>query len=173
MIGVYSEIPGDVTKPRPSLGGKVIVIPHVCNNIGAFGAGVALSIAKQWPHVQQKFFEFSKRFPGPKQQLLMGMVQFVHAEKTNKRTIHIANMIAQEGIRSADNKHPLQYPALTRAMADVVHTCSNVFGPEGFEIHCPKFGTALAGGTWKKIRPIIDTLWTNSGIDVTVYNFGG
>jgi len=173
MIGVYSEIPGDVTKPRPSLGNKAIVIPHVCNNVGAFGAGVALSIAECWPHVQKRFFDFSKQFLGLKQDLLMGMVQFSTAEKTDIRTIHIANMFAQRGLRSKENKHPLDYASLTRAMADVAYTSGKVFGREGFEIHCPKFGTALAGGTWKKIRPFIDSLWTGYGIDVTVYNFRG
>jgi len=173
MIGVYNEVVGDVTEPHSASNNKVIVIPHVCNNVGAFGAGVALSIAKRWPHVQQKFFDFSKRFPNTDRELLMGMVLFVAAEKTACSTIHIANMFAQRGLRSSENKHPLEYTALTRAMADVVDTCNEMFGRDGFEIHCPKFGTALAGGTWKKIRPIIDSLWLGYGIDVTVYNFGG
>lgn len=173
MMGTYTECTGDVTQPRAAKDNRPIIIPHVCNNVGAFGAGVALSIAMEWPHVQRQFREFSQRFSGTKRDHLMGMVQFVAVKWEDGCRVFVANMFAQNGLRSAQNLKPLSYPDLTRAMADVVHTCNTHFGQGAFEIHCPKFGTALAGGNWKKIRPIIDALWINSGIDVTVYNFGG
>ena len=172
MAGIYTEVVGDVTLPQDAK--NTIVLPHVCNNIGAFGAGVAGSIADRWPHVQKKYFDFCHRFD-PDISILLGMVQFVYADMTdmdNRQRIYVANMFAMDGVRSAKNRSPLVMAHLKTCMADVVHTAKGQFGKE-FEIHCPKFGTVLAGGSWKKIRPLIDALWIESGINVTVYNFGG
>jgi len=173
MSGTYKEITGDVTlieNPR-----NTVVLPHVCNNIGLFGAGVAGSIANRWPHVREKYLMWCKAFEG-KNDLLLGMTQFVYAgvceNAVNVEKIFVANMFAMNGVRSATNRKPLVMSQLKLCMADLVYTAKHKFDTN-FEIHCPKFGTVLAGGSWKQIRPVINALWIDSGINVTVYNFGG
>ncbi len=51
---------GDVTKPQGS-GPKVI--PHCCNDVGRFGAGVALAIAKKWPQVKDLYLAWYRSDP--------------------------------------------------------------------------------------------------------------
>lgn len=43
-------VQGDVTEPK---GSGVIIIPHICNNIGLFNAGVAKAIANKWPEAKK------------------------------------------------------------------------------------------------------------------------
>ncbi len=172
MSGSLFETSGDVLEGIfPP--GIPVVLPHVCNNQGAFGAGVARSISKKYPSVVGQYKRFLRRFtvslrdPG----LALGMTKFSVVEKTEARHILIANMIAQDGLPSPSNTKPLSIPALTRCMADVVYTCDRHFGFCMYDIHCPMFGSGFGGADWETdILPRICSLWLASGVNVTVYN---
>jgi hypothetical protein len=184
--GTLKYIDGDVTKPQRDKD-QIIIIPHVCNNRGGYGAGVALAIAKRWPSAEfayQYYYEKQLdayddddspvpiRFSNPKtderikkaQKAFLG--SYSHAEIKDE-LIYICNMVAQDGYRSKDNPIPLKYTALEVCMKEVGELA--LFYDA--EIHCPKFGSDLAGGHWEVIEGMIKELWVKRGINVIVYNF--
>ena len=70
-----------------------IIIPHICNDIGGWGAGFVLAISKRWKLPEQKYYEWYKS----NNNFRLGEVQFVKVEDN----IIIANMIAQKDIKVA------------------------------------------------------------------------
>lgn len=143
--------------------GATVVVPHVCNNVNAFGAGFAGQVAKLYPEVKANF-----HLLGSKSKL--GTTQFVISKIDNhyKHSIIFANMIAQNGLISNKNTRPLNYYALGHCMNDVklyiknlkIHNENNPV-----EIHAPKFGSGLAGGNWNFISDLIEDIWS----EFTVY----
>ena len=98
----------------------------------------------------------------------LGSVQFVRT----KPKLVIANMVAQAGTISqpVDDRPPIRYGALAKAMTHVADF--NAIRVNGkAEIHCPKFGSDLAGGDWNVIQQMIREIWVDRGLNVTVYEF--
>ena len=140
-----------------------IIIPHVCNNIGLFGAGFANAIRQKFPVVATNF-----ELLGSKTKL--GYVQYISVKKNqfNNNEMFFANMIAQNGIINKNNHRPLNYEALVKCMIDVRNFIRNS-KQDNIEIHCPKFGSGLAGGNWVFINDLIRDIWKE--ISVTIYGY--
>lgn len=144
--------------------GSTIIIPHVCNNLGKFGAGFAMAVRNKYPNVAANFELLGST-------LKLGYVQYVSAAKNQhtKNEIIFANMVAQNGIIHKKNPRPLNYEALIRCMVDV-RNFINKSNHENIEIHCPKFGSGLAGGDWNFISDLIYDVWHNIPVFVYVQN---
>lgn len=191
MINNRNEIvhvKGDATKPQPHMKGHSILIPHVCNNIGKWGAGFVNALTSEFgPKVRQAYMwwhqgednhmSFSPEYLKPDipmkyisdKEFKLGNVQLVH---TGNR-ITVANMVAQRGTKSEDNPYPIRYGALISCMKNIAYahyTRGTGVGPR-FEIHCPMFGSDLAGGNWEEIEKMINEIWIEQDIPVTVYEF--
>ena len=149
-------VTGDVRRP---VGDGQKIIPHCCNNIGAFGAGVALSLANQWPNVKRQYLRWYKS----KQAFSLGNVQFVRVEDT----ILIANLLGQEGIRVKGGTPPVRYGAIRKGLKKVARKALG----SGASIHMPKMGSKLAGGSWETIEAIVQDTLVDKGINVFVYDF--
>lgn len=136
--------------------GSSVIIPHVCNNINLFGAGFAKAIADKYPIVKENFHMLSTKAK-------LGYTQFVEAEKESVygHRIIFANMVSQNGIRNQKNPRPLNYGALTYCMYNVKSYMKEFEKNNGsrIEIHCPKFGSGLAGGNWDFISELIRDIW--------------
>jgi len=139
-------INGDVLKIDPNI---KILIPHVCNDIGVMGAGVAKQIANKYPIVKDQYKSLKE--------YQIGTVQIV---KINDN-LSIANMIAQKGLISQDNSIPLVYSSLVKCM---LYIRDNV--DISYNIHCPKFGSGLAGGNWKIIEILVDRIWSKFVVEL-------
>jgi len=145
---------------------NLIVVPHVCNNIGVFGGGFTKYINDHYPIVQENFYLLG-------QKASLGYVQFVTVNtngKTNGKIV-FANMIAQNGIISKKNNRPLNYAALVKTMIEVkkfvdIENKNNDIDKS--YIHAPKFGSGLAGGEWKFIEKLIEDIWTNSVVTIHI-----
>jgi hypothetical protein len=147
---------------RQEFSGSTVIVPHVCNNIGSFGGGFTGAINKHYPIVHKNFELLGKNAK-------LGYVQYVSVEKKNpyEHELIFANMIAQNGIIGPKNKRPLNYEALIRCMINVRNYIKdNTSIKEKIEIHCPKFGSRLAGGNWLFIKDIIDDVWTDQSVYV-------
>jgi O-acetyl-ADP-ribose deacetylase (regulator of RNase III) len=161
--GTLKYITGDVTNPQKINPDNVVIIPHCCNNLGVMGAGVALALKKKWSEVYESYKEAS---------MGLGTVSFADTGSPEdiEYSIIVANMIGQYKTVSPDNPKPVRYHALAVAMAKVVEFAG--FHLQGqVEFHCPKFGSALAGGDWKIIEALIQEIWIDNGYDVVVYDF--
>lgn len=159
----------DIAKTRILSGhnGNSIVIPHVCNNVNAFGAGFAGQIAYLYPQVKANF-----HLLGNKSKL--GHTQFIVAETDTKykHQMIFANMIAQNKLISPSNTRPLNYGALVYAMSQVRNYIKDLeknIESKKIEIHAPKFGSGLAGGNWSFIADLIDDIWND--IPVFIYTY--
>jgi hypothetical protein len=142
-----------------------IVVPHVCNNINAFGAGFASAISQNYPVVKANFHMLGN-------QAKLGYTQFITTRENNKNKskIVIANMIAQNGlIDRIKNPRPLNYASLMSCMINIKNfvTKLNLESEIKTQIHAPKFGSGLAGGNWNFIENLIEDIWGN--IPVFIY----
>lgn len=142
-----------------------VIIPHVCNNVGAWGAGFVLPLAKAYPKAREKYLRWSGE-----EDFKLGNVQFV--EVTGNVTV--ANMVAQNGITNHQLKRPLRYDSLVLCMmqvleyADQIESFANRSKPV---IHCPKFGSGLAGGNWEFIEYLIQDIWNINGLNTVIYSY--
>lgn len=177
-----TTVVGDATKPE-GLGEKPIIIPHVCNDLGLWGSGFVLAISKAFGDVPRLAYQHwlkgieygsdqinsaQKNYIKTTGEFGLGAVQFV---RTPNKGVLIANMIAQHKVGFDKNgRPPIRYGALMTAMDHIAYfaykSCAEL--PE---IHCPKFGSDLAGGNWDAISEMINEIWVDNGIDVTVYEF--
>ncbi|NBT08692.1 MAG: hypothetical protein EBS93_07630 [Chitinophagia bacterium] len=135
--------------------GSSIVVPHVCNNANAFGAGFAAGVAKHYPIVKENYHLLGSKN-------VLGYVQFVEVEKDPKygHKLIFANMIAQNGTICKNNRRPLHYGALAKTMYRVSEYLLLSFNSDSkVQIHCPKFGCGLAGGNWNFIQDLILDIW--------------
>ena len=159
-------VDGDIfslTKERIHAGryGSSVIIPHVCNNVGAFGAGFAGAVRNTYPEVATNFELLGR----PR----LGYVQFIPVlrEPSYEYRLVFANMIAQNKTISQANPRPLNYEALVTCMANVRESVLKS-GFDKVEFHCPKFGSGLAGGDWSLIELLIEDIWKD--FKVVVYN---
>jgi O-acetyl-ADP-ribose deacetylase (regulator of RNase III) len=160
-----SYIKGDATVPS---GNGCKIIPHVCNNIGAWGAGFVMALSKKWVEPEASY---RKLYADQGKKLILGTVQFVPV-KTNGDSwneIIIANMIAQSGIKSCqvrgEDLPPIRYDALFKCLKEVAAFAKL----KQATIHAPRFGAGLSGGDWDVIEALIASAW--SDLQVTVYDF--
>lgn len=145
--------------------GSTVIVPHICNNVNAFGAGFAAAVTNHFPEVKANF-----HLLGSKGKL--GHTQYVITKINNKykHSIIFANMIAQNKILSNSNNRPLNYAALVYCMNDINHYINSLQSHSDsipVEIHAPKFGSGLSGGNWNFISHLIEDIWYNK--DVYIY----
>lgn len=148
--------------------GSTVIVPHVCNNINVFGGGFTAGIVTKFPIVEENFYLLGSKAK-------LGHTQFVSAAKNKDYGYEIifANMIAQNNIRSHKNPRPLNYEALVYAMNAVklyIVDYKRKNDNTNIEIHCPKFGSGLAGGDWKFIIELIKDIWYPISKNIFVYS---
>jgi hypothetical protein len=129
---------------------RTIVIPHICNNIGAWGSGFVLPLAEAYPISKQAYLARHNTIG-----LTLGEIQCPLVDEG----IYVVNMVAQEGIssrstgdRSRVNSKPIRYGALCKCL----ETINRLF--KDSDIYAPKFGSGLARGNWEFIEELIDEI---------------
>lgn len=142
---------GNATEP---IGDGPKIICHVVNTYGYWAKGFVLAVSAKWKEPEAVY---------RKVRLRLGEVQFVIVE--NNPLLIVANMCAQEGIRGL-NKMPLKLPALNQCL----HEVAKVAKRKKASIHCPRVGCGLAGSSWDKVEPLVQTLLAEENITVTVYD---
>lgn len=135
-----------------------IIIPHICNDIGGWGAGFVLAISKRWKLPEQKYYEWYKS----NNNFRLGEVQFVKVEDN----IIIANMIAQKDIIPKNGIPPIRYNYVKKCLIKVAVKAKGL----NASIHMPRIGCGLAGGHWIEIEKIINDTLIKENINVWVYD---
>ena len=147
---------GDATEPIGE-GKKAIV--HVCNDIGAWGAGFVLALSNKWSQPEAQYRAWAKS----KNNFQLGFVQPVRVTED----ITVMNMIGQHGIRVAGFNIPLRYDALATCLTKVAGYCK----ANNMSVHMPRIGCGLAGGRWEKVEEIINNTLLKENLEVYVYDF--
>ncbi|HVM60192.1 MAG TPA: macro domain-containing protein [Verrucomicrobiae bacterium] len=146
---------GDATQP---IGAGNKIIAHVCNDIGAWGAGFVLAVSRRWPLAREAYLA-QKQDRG----LVLGTVGIVKVEDT----VWVANMVGQHGIHSQRGVPPIRYDALRRCLAGVAAHARDLRAT----IHMPRIACGLAGGRWEMVEPLIRE--ELAGLEVFVYDLPG
>lgn len=148
---------GDATAPQTA---GPAIIAHVCNDIGAWGAGFVLAVSRRWPEPAAAYRAWHHEGGNG---FALGAVQVVPVAPI----LWVANMIAQHGTRpDRTGRQPIRYAALSRCLgALAVHATAR-----GASVHMPRIGAGLAGGDWNLIEQLITTQLCKAGIAVTVYD---
>lgn len=133
---------------------KANIIAHGVNCSGGFGSGIAGMIAKKYPEARKAYFLQHTKFGGWK----LGMVQTLLIDKGPV----IANCATQQFYGPGDKVY-LDYDALRACMK----TLKSIAIQTRRSIAMPKIGAGLAGGDWKKIKKILEEVFTD--YDATVY----
>lgn len=178
MNGTLRVVKGDVRNPQMTYDNELAIIPHCCNNLGAMGAGVAKALREKWEQVYDVYAAMARNSKtalscpqGFKDRL--GDNCSVIVEKN----IIVVNMIGQDGIVNSQNTKPVKYWALSSCLQKIRTNLIDVLNQHKHYktmrpvIHCPKFGSDLAGGNWEFILELIREQWLEHGIDVVVYEF--
>lgn len=143
----------DVARTVRDKGSDRVIIPHVCNTLGVMGAGVAATLSRTWPQILPAYEALCG---GPRNPL--GMTPSLEVEPR----LWVCNMIAQSGL--GRGRVPLRYGALVHCMEHV----SNLAFTNAAHIVAPMFGSGLAGGDWSVIESLINEIWVEHDITVTI-----
>jgi O-acetyl-ADP-ribose deacetylase (regulator of RNase III) len=150
---MYVETPGDATIPISTR----VVIVHVCNNVGAWGAGFVIPLGKRYPEARESYYKMHKEY-----ETILGAVQFVNVEP--EHDVYVANLIGQDNIRYVQNIPPVRYEAIREGLKKVREFCIE----KGLQVQMPKIGSGLAGGNWEIISDIIQSELSSHNVPVTV-----
>lgn len=147
-------VKGDATRPQGQ-GNKIIC--HICNDIGAWGAGFVLALSKRWSYPEQ-FYRARHSYPE-------GHADVLKVDTDDSGDIYVANMIAQHRTsKSKDGIPPIRYTWLAEALYKV----NKVAVEQNATLHMPRIGCGLAGGEWEAVEAVIKAVVT---VDVVVYDF--
>jgi O-acetyl-ADP-ribose deacetylase (regulator of RNase III) len=132
-------VTGDLLKM--ALNGDFDVIVHGCNCQHQMGAGIALSISRQFPEAYAADCETTKGEPAK-----LGTISWAPVTR-GAISFTVVNAYTQfhwrgEGVKA-------DYEAIRSAMKQIKRSFS------GSRIGYPKIGAGLAGGDWSRISEII------------------
>ena len=135
---------GSATSPRPE-NGRGVIIAHLNNQIGAWGAGFVLAVDDLSPIPKRAYKELAKKHAN---NIPMGIIQQLEIEPD----LWVANMIAQKGISRAANAVLVDYDALAECLNTVFKRAVLL----DCDVHIPAgMGSGLAGGDKQKITDMI------------------
>ena len=151
---------GDATNPVES--GYPRFIIHCCNNIGGWGSGFVCALSNRWKKPEQ---DYRKWFRDKKIDdelnievpFKLGEIQVCEVQDG----LYAINMIGQNGVIGPDNPQPVDYEAIADCLDKVAKTV-HLYG----SIHCPRFGSGLAGGDWNTIKMLINLHLPNHNVNV-------
>jgi len=150
-------VEGDATNPQAD-GRKIIA--QVCNDIGAWGKGFVLAVARRWPEAEQDYRQWHR--DRADNDFGLGAVRLVQVQPD----IWVANMIGQHGIKRSAAGPPIRYDAVAQCLASLADHALRLEA----SVHMPRIGCGLAGGRWEQIEPMIVTALCERDIVVTVYD---
>jgi len=160
---MFTETQGDLFEYVGNSLGKVLYIPHIVNNKNAWGAGFVVPLGRLYPEAKKRYHEETYL-------QMLGKTQLIpcsnHMDTNHSyRMVVVANMCAQ----TLGGGRPLFYNHLVRCMESVAVSISTDMANDSratYEIVCPRFGSALAGGNWDFIKELINDCWVRKGITV-------
>ncbi len=136
---------------------RPIVIAHVVNTHGAFGAGFVVPLGRRFPKAKESYLQWAKDKSWNDVPFLLGKVQIVEVE----HLVYVANLAAQ----TLGGHRPLFYNHLARCMDTVAEFATEIKA----HIAAPMFGSGLAGGKHQIIEALVIDCWVRRGIPVTMF----
>lgn len=157
-------ITGDATKPSMQDGPNIIA--HVVNDIGVWGAGFVIPLAKAFPCAKVDYIYTSKTWDN--ERLPLGLVIW---SAPPIKDLSIANIVGQYGVGyKLDERPPIRYWAISKAF-DEIREEAEWFEKknEKFTVHAPRLGAGLAGGDFLKVLQAINNSYPLDRFDLFIY----
>jgi O-acetyl-ADP-ribose deacetylase (regulator of RNase III) len=162
---MLTYLTGDATHPI-DCGTQTRVITHVCNDIGAWGAGFTRALNRRWSMPEKDYrawFASGNLFQ-------LGAIKICGISTK----ICVCHMIAQSGVRrSASAPPPIQYDALAKCLqclGEILNYAPVAGKLASSSVHMPRIGCGLAGGDWSAVEPLIEKNLVERNIPVYVYD---
>jgi O-acetyl-ADP-ribose deacetylase (regulator of RNase III) len=154
---------GDATLPPAGPGIRLIV--HVCNDVGAWGAGFVLALSKRSKAPEIAYRRWRKS-PSDNLPFELGQIQLAPfvANGVPEETF-VVNMLAQSGIGERRGP-PIRYDALRECLSKVREAAKALKAT----IHGPRFGCGLGGGEWPEVEAIINDEICAHDLSITIYD---
>lgn len=135
------------------------LLVHQVNCMGKMGAGLALQLKRKYPEIVPSYELLCSKHQNCKEKL-MGTVD-IHPTKDGK---YVASIFGQMYV--GRDKRQTDYEALRKGL-EKVEGYANVFD---HNVAIPfQLGSGLAGGDWKVVREIIEDVFGESKVQVTIY----
>lgn len=148
----FNYVIGNALEPIGNSKTKIII--HICNDIGAWGAGFVKAISAKWRKPEKQYKEMKRRY--------LGDFELVQVEDD----IYVANIIGQEGIKpSAFGVSPIRYGAVEKALSRIFLDANRMES----SVHMPRIGCGLAGGKWSIMSATIKSAAEEVGFDGQIY----
>lgn len=138
------------------------LIIHGCNCQGVMGSGVALAIRNRWPLAYEKYKE-QWVFKGI---LPLGVAQFIEC-KDKLGTKWIGNCMTQEYYGRVEGTQYCSYEAIEKCLVEIRRFCKDE-NLDSFAM--PKIGCGLGGGDWNIVSKIIEKVFANTNLIITIYD---
>lgn len=154
-------VKGDATYPQGE-GRKIIA--HICNDIGAWGAGFVLALSARSFKPEKAYGEWAMNSWNERHgcRLPLGDIQIAPYVDD----LLVANMIAQHGVGSDEGIPLIRYLAL----AGCLHKLRRETERYVASVHMPRIGCGLAGGDWGVVELLISRYLSYYNVAVTVYD---
>merc|ERR1712187_31106 len=156
--GKLYHVNGDASKAQYGKGMKVIT--HVCNDKGLWGKGFVMAITDTWGKNPGKLYRRWHK-AGADAEFGLGRVQLIPLTES----VLVANIIGQKGIKTGSRGPPVRYEAINVGLDAVCSYAASV----GASVHMPRIGAGLAGGEWRRIEMMLESLLVKHGVDIYVY----
>jgi hypothetical protein len=134
----------------------------VCNDLGRWGRGFVVPLAKRWPAARAAFLSWHAGARDGEPPFELGRVQVVPVGPE----VWVANMVGQHGLTAKKGVPPIRYAAVGEALAEVARFAQ----AKDATVHMPRIGCGLAGGMWDRIEPLIRQTLTAAGVQTVVYD---
>ena len=151
---------GDALEPR-GIGPRIVI--HIVNdktpNWG--GGGFAQAVKKRWPATQA---DFKHMTTSNRCFLALGNARICSLPDG----MSVASVVAQKGYGESVRPR-IRYTALRRGLETVAEAAAQ----KGATVHMPRIGTGQGGGSWSVIEDIVQDVFGEKGVSVTVYDLPG
>jgi len=151
---------GDATDPQGP--GKKIIV-HCCNDEGGWGSGFVLALDKRWMApgaYYRRWAQVGRLCDAP---FKLGQVLVVPISGTN---IGVANLIGQSGCGDYYGLPPVRYGAVEEGLIRLREKMRD----SAWSLHMPRMCCGLAGGNWAEIEKIIERVFKDSSVPITIYD---
>lgn len=146
---------GDILKALED--GEIEVFGHGTNCVNKFGSGIAGQIKKKYPGVKKEFHEAHE----------MGMDNLGFCIPIGIHDGVIVNCYTQKEC-GYDGARYCDYEAIYRCLYDLKTYCEI---RDKTKLGLPRIGCGLAGGSWAVVKAMIEDVFENTDLEVTVYEY--
>lgn len=134
---------------------KNIIIAHIVNNVGAWGAGFVVQLGKKYPLAKNLYKQAIKD-----QHITLGSCQSIEVDKENN--IYVANLVAQDN-RNIKKNRLVNYASLAYALDNLLMRCNlekyKMNKDDNFEFWMPLIGCGIGGGDWNIVKELISDIF--------------